>query len=134
MNAVFDPLNEISREFDRCAHWVQAALDHSVDSHYVSDVKEMCMAGRAQLWPSKNGVVITTITPFPKTKMLQVWLLGGDFQEVFSEWNDVIESWAKEQGCDTLFVNGRKGWERRLKKQGYKFASVVMTKPLEPED
>jgi hypothetical protein len=120
----------LEREFDRCSPWIKAALSHTADSHRIGDVKEAVMMGRAHLWPTQNGCVVTTFSDFPASRLCQLWLMGGDFNEVFTKWNDVIESWAKDQGCDQIIVNGRKGWQRRLKSVGYEFASVVLAKRI----
>jgi hypothetical protein len=64
---------------------------------------------------------------------LQLWLLGGDFEEVFSEFSDMIEEFARQHGCTKLFVNGRKGWERRLKPHGYDLTAVILTKEIQHE-
>lgn len=120
----------LSREFDRCSRWIKAALAHTSDSHTVGDVKDSVLMGTAQLWPSRNGCVVTSFTEFPNSKMCHIWLMGGKFEEVFNEHYHVIESWAKNHGCDQMCINGRKGWQRRLKSEGYEFASVVLTKRI----
>lgn len=132
MSAVFNDVQwqMLEQELERCGPWIESALAHSADSHHLEDVKDAIRQGGAQLWPSSDGCCVTTICNFPASKMCQVWLLGGDFDQVFKEHNHVIESWAKAQGCDQMFVNGRKGWERRLKGEGYSFASVVLAKRI----
>ena len=122
--------NELAAIIDYCRPWIEAALARSAESHYFEDVKQAILDNRAQIWPSQNGCIVTTVTEFPKSKMLQVWLCGGDFDEVFNKYNDMIEEWGRKQGCDQMFINGRKGWERRLKDVGYHPVAVILTKEL----
>ena len=119
-----------SDEIDRCRPWIEAALGRSARSHHFDDIKSMILKGEAHLWSSENGCCVTCFSTFPATKMLQLWLLGGDFEEVYAECSDKIETWARENGCDQLFVNGRKGWEKKLKDRGYTYAAVILTKEL----
>jgi hypothetical protein len=124
-------LEALYDEIDRCQFWIENALDRSARSHHFQDVKDMIMRGDAHLWSTENGCCITCFSTFPATKMLQLWLLGGDFEEVYADCSDKIEKWARENGCDQLFVNGRKGWERRLKDRGYTYAATILTKEIE---
>jgi hypothetical protein len=126
-----DHLDALWYDILRCQEWIQAALDHSARSHEFRDISDMIMKGSAQLWPTENGCCVTFISDYPVSKMLQLWLMGGDFEEVYNEHYSAIEQFAKDRGCDQIFVNGRKGWERRLKKLGYKFSATVLVKELD---
>ena len=132
MNAVEQQawIRAFKDEIERCKPWIEDALDNSAPSHYFEDIRVMLLNGDATLWSTQNGCVVTCFTTFPAGKMLQMWLMGGDFEEVYNERNASIEAFARENGCTTLFINGRKGWERRMKDRGYDFASVVLTKEL----
>ena len=123
-------VDALSDEIDRCREWIENALDRSARSHHFHDVKAMILKGEAHLWSTGNGCCVTCFSTFPATKMLQLWLLGGDFEEVYAGCSDKIEQWALKNGCDQLFVNGRKGWERRLKDRGYTYAAVILTKEI----
>jgi hypothetical protein len=120
----------LDTEILRCRKWIEAALDRSAVSHYFDDVRRMILSGDAQLWSTENGCIVTCFSTFPASKMLQLWLLGGDFEEIYAEQSAKIEAYAKQHGCDQLFVNGRKGWERRLKDRGYKYAATILTKGI----
>lgn len=53
--------------------------------------------------------------------------------ERIAEWLhllSVIEAWAKANGCTRLEGNGRAGWERMLKRQGWRVVQVTVAKEL----
>jgi hypothetical protein len=131
MSAVsYSYVQVLGQEIDRCRPWIEAALNRSIRSHRFEDVKQLILHGEAQIWSTENGCCVTTITVYPISKALQIWLLGGDFEEVYNAHNDAIESFAKAEGCDQLVVNGRRGWERRLKSRGYEFSAVILNKEI----
>ena len=92
-------LEALYDEIDRCQTWIENALDRSARSHHFQDVKNMIMQGEARLWSTENGCCVTCFSTFPATKMLQLWLLGGDFEEVYAGCSDKIEQWAREKSC-----------------------------------
>lgn len=117
----------LRQQFDRCQHWIQAALDRDVGTHTINDVWAAIDRGDAQLWPLPNGVMVTDIEIYPQKKALRGWLAGGDLQEIVaSEPN--IANWAKKQGCDLILIAGRPGWARSF--DGYERAYSVMMKRL----
>lgn len=60
------------------------------------------------------------------TKLLQVELLSGDrFDEWIDQMHDVIEHFAKENGCSGMELIGRKGWIRKLSRFGWGEAFVT---------
>lgn len=120
----------LSDEIDRCRPWIQAALDNSLRSHDFSDVRTLILTNQAQLWSVDTGCAVTTITYYPRSTVLSLWLCGGDFQDVYNEHYWRIENFAKENQCDQIVINGRRGWERRMKAEGYKASSVVITKEI----
>ena len=120
----------LNDELDRCKEWIEAALLYSSNSHTFLQVKQMVLDGEATLWSTENGVIITCISNLPNLRMMQLWLMGGSYQEVLEQVYDKIEAHARDQQCQQMFINGRKGWERRLAPLGYKPTSVILNKEL----
>lgn len=117
-------------ELQRCRPWIEAALDHGGNTHGFEDIEEGIAAGRLQFWPAPEGCIVTEILQFPRRRALNVFLGGGDMDQLLDMHGDVIR-WARDQGCDQLMLCGRRGWERALKSRGWKPTHITMTRDLE---
>ena len=105
-------------EFERCKKHIEAALEYSGGTHDIIDIYEGLYKGTMQLWPAKDSCLVTEIIKYPKKKVLNIFLGGGDLTEILSMHDDVI-SWAKQQGCTALNMTGRFGWKKPLAKHGW---------------
>ena len=106
-------------EFERCRKHIEAALEYTGGTHDIIDIYEGLYKGTMQLWPAKDSCLVTEIIKYPKKKVLNIFLGGGDLTEILSMHDDVI-SWAKQQGCTALNMTGRFGWKKPLAKHGWK--------------
>ena len=104
--------DKLKEKFEKNRKYIADALEYSGGTHSIDDVYLACAVGEAQLHP------------------LEIWLAGGDLDELV-EAEKSIAVWAKDQGCDAMEINGRKGWQRQLK--DYTATSVVLTKDLRDE-
>lgn len=120
----------LEREVDRCQPWIEAALERSARSHAFQDVKALILSGGAHLWSTADGCLVTCFIDYPLSKTTHIWLCGGDFEQVYTTHAEDIYRWARQHECDQIVVNGRKGWERRLKNRGYEFKAVVLIKEI----
>ena len=109
---------EFHPEFERCRKHIEAALEYSGGTHDIIDIYEGLYKGTMQLWPAQHSCLVTEIIKYPKKKVLNVFLGGGDLTEILSMHSDVI-SWAKQQGCTALNMTGRFGWKKPLAKHGW---------------
>jgi len=111
-------MNQFDAEFERCSKWLQDALDHSGNTHELTDVKAGVLNGDYQFWPAPNGALVTVIVRYPNFNDLHIWLGGGELNQVL----DIVRSldwYAKASGCKRITQCGRIGWERALKTQGF---------------
>ena len=108
-----------TQEFMRCKKYIEAALEYSGGTHDIIDIYEGLYRGTMQLWPNKNSCLVTELVTYPKKKVLNVFLGGGDLTEIL-EMHDSVISWAKDQGCSALNMTGRFGWKKPLAKHGWK--------------
>lgn len=109
---------------------IESALEYSGGTHVFEDVKRSILAGKMQIWPAQRGVAITEIIEYPKKRVLHVFLAAGEMDQI----TDMIESaaqWGRTQGCTSLTLSGRKGWERVLDRYGFKPVMVVMEREIE---
>lgn len=115
---------------DYCRPWIEDALEYSGGTHTFEDVKERILDSRLQIWPAKRGCAVTEIVIYPRKKVLHVFLAGGEMDQII----DMIDSavaWSKTQGCTSMTIAGRRGWERVLAKYGYKPVMTVLEKELD---
>jgi hypothetical protein len=86
--------------------------------------------GHYQLWRTANSAGITQINENVFSKSLFIFLAGGDLSEIEHIAGPVVEQWAAEQGCTSIILSGRRGWERALRPLGYDFQSTNLIKRI----
>jgi len=109
---------------------IEEALAFSGGTHTYEDIVRGIEDHRYQLWPGRNAVVITEMQVFPQKKVIHCFLAAGDLREIHSirTW---AERWARKEGCDSVTVTGRPGWERVLATDGYVKTAVMLEKELQ---
>ena len=108
---------------------IEDALAYSGGTHKFDDVKRMIYEGKLQIWPAPRGCAVTEVVEYPQKRVLHIFLAAGDLEQ----FDDMLESavaWAKSAGCVGITLSGRFGWQRVLKKHGFKPIQVVMEKPI----
>ena len=126
-----DPNEWAMREFERCAPFIQRAINRTNGETALEHVREEVKAGHAQIWPLPNACIITKISTFRTgLKVLHLWLAGGDKRQLLKAYEAYIEPWAKEKGCARMTISGRPGWLRAMKTMGVEQIYVVMGKSL----
>jgi Zn-finger nucleic acid-binding protein len=98
-------------EWERCGAWIQAALDHGGNCFTLDDVLETIQKGQAQFWPGKKCALVTEIKQYPRKRLCNVWLAGGDLDELI-EMSVHVKAFAKNSGCDAIALQGRPGWQK----------------------
>lgn len=106
-------LDQYAEEFDRCAQWIEPALQYASDCYTLDDLRNACLEGKMQLWPGKRSALVSEIAHYPNKTVCIVAFGGGDLEELAVMSRDVM-AWAKSVGCDVIQVQGRKGWARAL--------------------
>lgn len=117
----------VVEHFERCKPWLVDALEGGF--YTIDDVMRAIAENRAQFWPGKNAAIVTEVDQISQKRVIRVWLAGGDMDEII-QMSHGIESWARLQGCEEVLIEGRKGWERMLKPQGYELFSITIRKAL----
>ncbi len=114
-------------EFERCADYIQAALVYAGHSHTLQDVWQAITNKQAAFFPLEKSAIVVEIVDYPQRATCRIWLAGGDMEELIEAEKNVCD-WAKELGCDSMEIIGRKGWERQLK--DYKPTATILVKDL----
>ena len=100
----------IEQELHRCREWIEGALK-VYDTHDFEDIKEGVLNGRYHLWHGEDACIITEFIEYPKYRVLNVFLSGGDLKRLMIM-RKSVEKFGKETGCKKLIGSGRKGWAR----------------------
>ncbi len=104
---------------------IEAALEYSGGTHLYEDVERAILEGRMQIWPTERGCAVTEIIGFPRKKVLNCFLAGGEMGAI-TDMLDAAKDWGRAQGCTGLTLAGRHGWERVLKHKGFKKTMTVL--------
>lgn len=116
-------------ELTRCRAWIEAALKYTDGTHSFDDIAAGCFVGRFTLLPKQNSCAVLEIQAFPQKRALNVFLVGGDLQEIIAAIGET-EEMAREAGASEITMTGRFGWERVLAPRGWDRAHVTMKKVL----
>lgn len=110
-------------EFERLEPHIISALKHQ-DRYNLSDIKEKIGQGVFHIWPGKDAFYISSFGEFPKYRILNLFLCGGNYEEL-EEMLKSIEQFAKQWECKYLYGGGRKGWLRKIKHLGFEQEYIV---------
>jgi hypothetical protein len=116
-------------ELSRCKGWIEAALDYSGGTHTFEDIAAGIASGVMQLWPAPDGCLVTEIVVYPRKKVLNVFLGGGNLERL-TDMHDDVAAWGVMQGCSAATINGRRGWERVYRKRGWHPLHLTLVKEL----
>ena len=116
---------------------VEKSLVHGTGDLSAYDIFIECLQAISQCWIREDeygiiqGVAITRILTHKQYKeCVIVCTTSKGWFDHGPDILNIIESFAKEQGCKYTSVYGRKGWARALKKFGYEEPFVTLMKEL----
>ena len=89
----------------------------------------MIESGQLQLWPAPRGCLVTEIVTYPRKRIFNVFLAGGEFDQLIDMHND-MKRWAIAQGCTVATLHGRRGWTRALIVTGWRETLTTMERDL----
>lgn len=102
----------------------------------VEDIRFALEERDMQLWADSleetKLVAITRLIAQPQAKECWIWLCAGETDSNFERHLKDIEDWAQHVGCNSIVLQGRKGWMRKLK--GWGEPQVLIRKNLEQEN
>lgn len=103
----------VAAEWDRCRHWLIPALRE----HTEEQLLEELASGRAQIWGARDGAIVTQLVQ-AEEPLVMIWLGGGEMRALM-DLQPGLEAWGRAQGAKALWINGRKGWARALRRAGF---------------
>ncbi len=105
-----------------------------VEGEYTAkDVYARCKAKEMQLWVSvykgaPEAVMVSEIMAFPARKVAVIVLMAGENAKIVKRFIPTFMTWARNNGCDTVRIQGREGWKRLL--PDFKQTAIVMERSL----
>ena len=111
------------------------AVERSHGRWTMPALKEMALLNEKQVWivfddnKDIHCVAVTQNVTYPARKMLSIEFLGGAGLEKWAfKLLDVLNSWAKDSGCDGVEATARIGFWKWLEKDGFDKAYTVFEK------
>lgn len=114
----------VAAEWTRCRDWIIPALREETEADVVADLA----AGRAQLWGASDGALVTQLVAADEP-IVHVWLGGGNMRSLIAL-QPGVEAWGRAQGAKALWINGRKGWARALRRCGFELVGDELRRAL----
>lgn len=100
-------------------------------------IKNTIMSGAIQVWILRDAldspvklVYLTQIMKYPQRDVLEVFFTCGEGLFKHQDLLEVVEQCAVRSGVEISKIGGRRGFERLLKRRGYRMENVTFTKWL----
>ena len=94
------------------------------------DIFAEYMRGEATLFASDKSAVLVRIETNPRAKTAEIWLCGGDLDDLLENLLPQIETWAIRNGCQDVAYIGRNGWLKKMDERGYSNGGAFMWRAL----
>ena len=133
---VYIPNEKIDEAWHHVESNIADALARSNGYALASNFKEWIKEKKMQLWilwdkESEHkyyGVVVTEIIQRPLQRVLNIKIMTGTHREKWKHLVKEIEDFAWFNNCDSMELVARPGWEKVLKRFGYKKSHVLLEK------
>lgn len=111
------------------------ALEYADNKFTADDIYKFLKEREMQLWVvyTNKGMIcccITQIIIFPHHKRLAIPFVSGIEMFKWLHFYETIIDWAKQNNCTCVEGYARPGWEKVLKKYGFKKIYSIITAPL----
>jgi hypothetical protein len=106
---------------------IRAAIERTELSDF-ADIEKDVLSGDQLLWLAISDRVEAAATTHLSRNVCTLTACSGHQRERWLPLFARIEKYAKDEGCSTMRIYGRKGWERVL--DGYKAEYVILEKSL----
>ena len=119
MDAMWVAKPDVKKVWAQVEPMLLGALKKNIPLWNTQDILDGVMKDEMQLWIAYDdddqkllGAVITQIMIYPRGKLVNVFLLGGNNIKMWKDkMAEKIERFAREEGCLYLQAIGRKGWQ-----------------------
>jgi hypothetical protein len=116
--------NDIHLVWDGVKPHIETALERGgVGTHTLGDVAEGLISGSMKLW-TYGDCEAALVSQIVGDACIIITLGGSRLKDYF-HYLDVIEQWAKDEGCKEMQVYGRRGWARILPDYKEKYTALA---------
>lgn len=110
---------------------VERGLAEGSGKFSIRYIFDCLMTGEMQLWQAPQSALVTRIINYDAERVLELFVGAGEgIERYLGEGLDLIADYAREQGCDSMELWGRKGWIRMLADHGFENRLYVVRKAL----
>ena len=133
------PPSDLPDAWADLAHFIVRICDASNGKFLPVDIAKAIINSEFQLWAAERAgevevVFLGRIVDFPQRRVYEpIAFAGRGLSANGDKWKEMfelIEVWAKTQGCTSIQGLGSPGLERWLKPLGYKKTHVMLEKDL----
>ena len=131
--------NDIDAVWPHIKEYVKGAADYTYGRFTANDIRTGLKTKNQQLWIALEdekalGFVVTQISDYPQKRALIMHFTGG---KQLPKWKDMmleeLQHFAYNNGCDVIESQGRKGWSKVFKEDGFKEQFMFYELPVKGE-
>jgi len=140
MNVSIVPKEYIDNVWPSIEKYMEGVAAYTYGRFNAEDIKYHLMTKPQQLWIAFDddneifGAVVTEVNVYPQMNALVMHFTGG---KKLLRWKDpmleLLQRFARENGCSIIESYGRPGWEKIFKKDGYRSQFNFYELPVEKE-
>lgn len=123
-------MRSAAQEWERCRHWIEAALETAPGLETIEDVERSIESGGYVFFSGPSCAVVCEVREYKKKRVFWIVHGGGNLGQLLDEMEPVLCDYARACGCDLIMGGGREGWKKPCEKRGYRFGWLVMVKDL----
>lgn len=121
------PPKEVEQIWQYAGPMIRAAIERTNLSEF-AEIERDVLSGDQLLWLAISDHIEAAATTHLSRKICTLTACSGHQRERWLPLFKTIEKYAKDEGCHTMRIFGRKGWERVL--DGYHVEHVVLERDL----
>lgn len=131
------PPYAVDEVWSEISPFIQKGLDYAHGEMGIDDVKQMVLNDVVvPIVMAHQGKVLAVVTmeisEKPSKRVMSLMTAGGEeLENWLDEFMHVADKLAIEQGVDAIYVTGRKGWEKKLRRYGYNYAYTVLARQIQ---
>lgn len=133
------PVEYLPTVWPQVEGYLKGAADYTYGRYTVEDIKQGLLTKPQQLWIAFDdrkiyGAVVTSFTQYPSMVALDMVFTGGiDLPKWKAPMLEMLQRFAKDNGCSIIESYGRPGWEKVFKDDGFKTRFVFYELPVEKQ-
>jgi hypothetical protein len=140
--ATIVPLEYIELVWPKIEGFLDGAARYTYGRFTVDDIKNSVLTTDQQLWVAYDdkteepyGAVVTQVLTYPRMKSLVMHFTGGiELPKWKDQMLDLLQRFAKDNGCVVIESYGRDGWEKVFKDDGFRKRFMFYELPVEKLD